>query len=239
MENKGDAPQNNYFKVKNDWFDALIKTKLPGTQMQCVLFIIRMTYGWRRQDAEILIADFTQALQAEKTHVYRALRELKQRKIIGVTKNGHNNSATYSFNKYYNQWVTKIGHTKGVTKKVLEVRPKMVTVPIKRQLKTIKTETQKPKKPVFPVWLDLEVWKEFKKYRQNGRGKFTPYAQELAIKKLEKFRAAGNDPSEVIKQSILHGWSGLFEIKKETREEAQEKQKTNDKLAEYRRQEAL
>jgi hypothetical protein len=68
---------------------------------------------------------------------------------------------------------------------------------------------------ILPDFLDPEVWKEFKKYRQNGKTKFTEYAQKLAINKLTKLKAEGNDPNEVIKQSILMGWLGLFPLKKD------------------------
>lgn len=84
---------------------------------------------------------------------------------------------------------------------------------------------KKDKNIVFPDWLDTELWKEYKKYRQNGKGKFTPYAQKLAISKLEKLKEDGNDPNEVIRQTIECGWSGLFPLRKnkdckeETREE--------------------
>ena len=61
--------------------------------------------------------------------------------------------------------------------------------------------------------MDLEIWKEYKTYRQNGKGKFTPYAQQLALTKLETLRDEGNDPSEVIRRTIECGWSGLFPLK--------------------------
>lgn len=78
--------------------------------------------------------------------------------------------------------------------------------------KNVKNVKNDKEEIIYPDWLDMEVWSEFKKYRKNGKGKFTVYAQQLAIKKLEKLKAAGNDPSEVLKQTIEHGWSGLFEI---------------------------
>ena len=65
----------------------------------------------------------------------------------------------------------------------------------------------------LPEWLDLEIWEEFKKYRQNGKGKFTPYAQKLAISKLEKLRTEGDDPNEIMKKSIENGWTGLYPLK--------------------------
>ena len=67
----------------------------------------------------------------------------------------------------------------------------------------------------IPAWLDKTLWSEFKKFRQKGRGKFTPYAQKLAINKLSALRNEGNDPSAVIKQSIFRGWTGLFPVKQD------------------------
>jgi hypothetical protein len=92
------------------------------------------------------------------------------------------------------------------------------------QNKNVKNDKNDKEKPIVPEWLDLKVWSEYKKYRQNGKGKFTPFAQNLAIKKLEKLKEAGDDPNEVIMQTIECGWSGLFPIKtnrdrKETPEE--------------------
>jgi hypothetical protein len=71
----------------------------------------------------------------------------------------------------------------------------------------------------LPEWIDKNVWAEFKKYRQNGKGKFTPYAQKLAVIKLEKLKAEGHNPDEVIKQTIENGWSGLFPTQKSEKSE--------------------
>jgi len=85
---------------------------------------------------------------------------------------------------------------------------KRMTLP--KEYKKVKKE----KKEInYPDWLDLEIWKEYKTYRQNGKGKFTPYAQQLALTKLETLRDEGNDPSEVIRRTIECGWSGLFPLK--------------------------
>ena len=94
----------------------------------------------------------------------------------------------------------------------------------KQECKNVKNDKKTTKADfVLPEWIDKDVWVEYKKYRQNGKGKFTPYAQELAIKKLEKLMAAGNDPNEVINQSVENGWSGLFPLKTNSnREESQE-----------------
>ncbi len=71
----------------------------------------------------------------------------------------------------------------------------------------------KKEKIVLPDWLDLKIWAEYKKYRQNGKAKFTLHAQRLAIGTLKRLKKEGNNPSDVINQTIERGWSGLFPVK--------------------------
>lgn len=64
----------------------------------------------------------------------------------------------------------------------------------------------------FPVpdWLDTQAWSEYRKHRGKT---FKRNAQKLAIGKLERWRAQGHDPTEIINNSIMNGWKGLFEPK--------------------------
>jgi len=149
-DEKGVIPKKDYFRVKNDWFDALIKMRLPGNERQCLDYIIRRTYGWQKRSAQIPINDFVSATGILKTHVSRCLKALKLRKMIIVTKNGNYNYLTYEFNKYFNKWITDISPKTQLPKMVtmsdqkwsqLVTRngnnqlPEMVTIPIKEQLK--------------------------------------------------------------------------------------------------------
>ena len=43
----------------------------------------------------------------------------------------------------------------------------------------------------------------------------TEYGKGLAFGKLEKLKAAGNDPNAVLDQSILNAWQGLFPLRVE------------------------
>jgi len=81
------------------------------------------------------------------------------------------------------------------------------------KLKNVNNDKNEKKTIVLPDWLDQELWSEYKRYRSNGKNKFTPYAQQLAIKKLTKLREDGNDPNEVIQQTMVCNWSGFFPLK--------------------------
>ena len=62
----------------------------------------------------------------------------------------------------------------------------------------------------LPDWLDAEVWDSFVKFRKEIKAPLSVHAAELALRKLERLRKEGQDPTQVIEQSILSGWKGLF-----------------------------
>lgn len=63
---------------------------------------------------------------------------------------------------------------------------------------------------VIPDSIPKSDWEDFCKHRGSG---FTRRAKELILADLEALRQSGNDPGEVLRQSIKRGWSGVFEIK--------------------------
>lgn len=65
----------------------------------------------------------------------------------------------------------------------------------------------------LPAWCPEEPWMRFEEHRKNIGKKLTPYAAQLALKELEKFWSRGHDPTKIIQQTILNGWTGLFEPK--------------------------
>lgn len=118
-EPKGTEPQKNYFKVKNDWWDALAAYRIPGEPMQCLLVIIRQTYGYKRRWAFISFRFIAKKTGLSKRSVERAIKWLLDHKIC-VRKKADSQSVSYSFNKYKNTWLSvrkkadspqKSGHT--------------------------------------------------------------------------------------------------------------------------------
>jgi uncharacterized protein YdaU (DUF1376 family) len=65
----------------------------------------------------------------------------------------------------------------------------------------------------LPDWLPQKEWNDYLKMRKRIRREATPEAITLAIRDLEKLKAAGNDPKLVLEQSILNSWQGLFELR--------------------------
>lgn len=76
--------------------------------------------------------------------------------------------------------------------------------------------TKAPASPslfVFPDWVPREPWEAWLEVRRQKGAKNTNHALTLAVKELEKLRAAGEDPAKVLDESTLRSWTGLFPVK--------------------------
>jgi len=80
--------------------------------------------------------------------------------------------------------------------------------------KNVKKEKKKEETKEYPVWLDLNLWKEFKKMRVKIKKPLTEHAENLAIQELEKLTQNNNERKKIINQSIYHSWQGFYPLKK-------------------------
>lgn len=92
----------------------------------------------------------------------------------------------------------------------------LISVPDNPQSKVkytkVKYSKVKGKEISIPDFIDKELWHDFLEMRKQMRKPATPRAQELLIKDLVKLSADGDDPNEIIKQSIKNSWQGLFPV---------------------------
>jgi len=80
-----------------------------------------------------------------------------------------------------------------------------------------KSRIPKPDKQKIelPSWLKPEDWESLVSHRKSIKSPMTLQAQKLSIAKLDELRRHGHDPTEVINQTILNGWKGLFPLRLE------------------------
>lgn len=64
------------------------------------------------------------------------------------------------------------------------------------------------------IWLDLELWKDFRKHRMNLKAPMTPRAEKIILDKLDNLNN-GEDRNSFILKSIECGWKGIFPPEKE------------------------
>jgi hypothetical protein len=70
-----------------------------------------------------------------------------------------------------------------------------------------KSSTKKQNTPDLPDWLDKEAWDEWEQHRKEIGKKITPASMRKQLKLLEQYKS---QQREIIEQSILSGWQGLF-----------------------------
>ena len=110
-------------------------------------------------------------------------------------------------------------YVKGLSKAFQEAFQEAFPKPLPKTMPNQEQEQEQEEKPLstplikLPDWLDKQIWQDYINHRKQIKSKMTKKAEELAIKKLEKFRDNGNDPVAVIEQTIMQGWKGLFELK--------------------------
>lgn len=61
----------------------------------------------------------------------------------------------------------------------------------------------------LPEWLDRAAWRDYIAHRKAKRATMTDRALELCVMKLEALRHGGDNPTEVLNQSIANGWTSL------------------------------
>ena len=70
----------------------------------------------------------------------------------------------------------------------------------------------------LPEWIDKELWDAFLEMRKKKRASPTKKAIDLLVKELGKLKADGNDPNEVLKQSIMRNYTGVFPVKQDEKQ---------------------
>jgi phage replication O-like protein O len=95
--------ENGYVRIANEVLEALIRYRIPGEQMQCVLCVIRKTWGYGKKKDRIPISQFYEYTKIKKPNIIRALKELIKKNVI---KKDNEMPPSYWFNKNYDTWKT-------------------------------------------------------------------------------------------------------------------------------------
>ncbi|WP_419825159.1 helix-turn-helix domain-containing protein [Sphingomonas sp.] len=97
--------------------------------------------------------------------------------------------------------------------------PDTVSSKLPRTTTSTKTSSSPKKRARTPVaidvpeWVPADAWNGWLEMRRTKGTKTTARALQLAIEGLKKLADDGHPPGEVLDQSTLKGWTGLFPIK--------------------------
>jgi len=235
--------EEGYTAIANEILEQLYKRYLSPNQWQVILCVARKTYGFRKKLDFISTSQISQETGLCSSVISRVLNSLQAAKMIvregrniGIQKDWEkwlpvtkrprnfsnaanishmaNNEAKFSNaanNEKLAKLSTKISQT---VNSVSNAANK--TLAMRLNTKEIKETTTKEtiqKKYIIPDWIDGETFEAFIEMRKKIKKPLTDHAINVAIKKLDGFRKAGEDPNEILNEAILRNWQGLWPLK--------------------------
>lgn len=96
--------ENGHTRIANEILEALCRYRIPGEEMQCLLVVIRKTYGFGKKEDEISLSQFAAMTGLKRPNVSRALTSLLSKKILAVIKKDTTGISKYLLNKDYHAW---------------------------------------------------------------------------------------------------------------------------------------
>jgi phage replication O-like protein O len=94
---------DGFTRVANELLDALMRTKLSGTQSQVVMAVIRQTYGYRKGADRLHTGYLAELTGLDRTQVKRAVKALESRKILTIVR-GAGIFYMASINRVISEW---------------------------------------------------------------------------------------------------------------------------------------
>ncbi|WP_336279947.1 replication protein [Cronobacter dublinensis] len=227
---------DGYARLSNMLLAEYAGADLTKRQFKVLLAILRKTYGWNKPMDRVTDAQIAEIAKLPVKRCNEAKLELVR---MGVIKQQCGmfgpNPNVYEWNIPQNEERSPktgdIPQTEGKppktgNKKSLKMREANPSKQGNTKDTIQNTKNSTPLTPQrgearfnpldvdLPDWLDPAVWREWVQYRVESK---KPIKSMLtvtkAIKLLSQFRDSGDNPAEVINQSIANGWQGLFRVK--------------------------
>ena len=95
--------ENGYTAIANEILEQIVKLRIPPSEKDLMLCVIRKTYGYQKKEDRISLTQFEKATGLSRVTVVKSLKNLLTRKIL--VKRG----ILFSFNKDWENWVVKSG----------------------------------------------------------------------------------------------------------------------------------
>ncbi|EQC4550785.1 replication protein [Cronobacter malonaticus] len=219
---------DGYVRLSNMLLAEYAGADLTKRQFKVLLAILRKTYGWNKPMDRVTDAQIAEIAKLPIKRCNEAKLELVR---MGVIKQKGGlfgpNPSIYEWNIPQNEGKSPktrdIPQTEGKSSKTGD-KKSLKTGEHKRHYTKYKKQSPltphggkakfNPLEVDLPDWLDPAVWREWVQYRAESKNPIkSMLTVTKAIKLLSQFRDAGDNPAEVINQSIANGWRGLFRLK--------------------------
>ena len=94
--------ENGYFRLSNEFYDALLIYKLNQTQRLVMDALIRKLWGWQKKEDDVSLSQLAIMTRLKEPHISIALNDLAKFNLIEKKRGRYGQSV--SINKYYRTW---------------------------------------------------------------------------------------------------------------------------------------
>lgn len=94
----------DFTRIHNDILDGLAQAHLTALEFRCVVFLVRMTYGWQKKEDKISLSQWAAGLGLDdknRGNILNTLNGLVAKGVIYTRSNGNNRPATWGLIKSY------------------------------------------------------------------------------------------------------------------------------------------
>lgn len=218
--------ENGYTKLSNEILESFAKSNLTARDFKIIIVLIRFTYGWyNSKSANISLQTFSHRTNISYKNCQKVVKRLiKKNVIIEITSNKGFRSRLLQFNKDYETWDKSISPQIGVYDSN-SIPPKMGETTPPQNGGDYKEKRNIIKKPEFCNYSELipnelktisgfvESWGDWVKHLSDKKKPIKETTAKYQLKKIMNLWQSGNDPIEIINQSIEKNWQGFFPIK--------------------------
>ncbi|MCQ4575206.1 MAG: replication protein, partial [Candidatus Brocadiales bacterium] len=114
--------ENGFLRVANELAEAFCFVNLYPYESRVLWYVLRKTFGWSKKTDRIPLSQFSKGAGLDRRLVHRALKQLREKGLIVITKDDKNH-ISYGLEKDYTKWrvssakMTVIGKDDGVSSK--------------------------------------------------------------------------------------------------------------------------
>ena len=209
---------DGHTRIANELLEAILSFPFTSRQYAVVLTIIRKTYGYGKKSDRLAQSVIAEMTGIAKPHVCKTLKELAAMNVIAVDDS--NFCHVITLNKGYKDWKSSYQNGNGYQNSSYQNSNELVTKTVTKSLPKQSPQKKERKKEntsgvnfVLPDWIDRESWEGYVAMRKKIRKPITDHAVSLLVKKLDGFRLAGFSVADILNNSTMNCWQGVFEPK--------------------------
>lgn len=99
--------KGSFTRIHNAILEALVQYDFTSQEYACLLYLLRMTYGYNRKEIKLSNGDISKATGIDSANISRTMRRLADSNVVVRSDAAPNTAPTWSFNKYFEQWTVK------------------------------------------------------------------------------------------------------------------------------------